>query len=178
MKQIDILTKDKLYGEMLFCELKNAGYTPSLGRSKKADLIIVDIDNTEIFSTEIPIITYSEQKEASLTKPFLITELLRNIAEYSALPATEKDKKVRLLSGRCYYGDESVELSKLEYNLLDFILSKRGSVVCVQDIARDVFGTDNANAVRVYIHYLRKKLDEKFSRKIIYSVHGKGYMIK
>ena len=38
-----------------------------------------------------------------------------------------------------------------------------------------IFDVTDGNIVDVYIHHLRKKLEEPFSRKIIYTVRSKGY---
>jgi len=37
---------------------------------------------------------------------------------------------------------------------------------------------DKNNADNVYVSYLRKKLDDTFGVKMIYTIRGKGYMLK
>ena len=178
MRKIDILTKDKLYAQMISAELQNAGYSPYIGRTKNADLIICDLDSSEIYGTDIPVITYSENKEADLTSPFSIAVLLEKIASAFGTLAVSADDTLILYSGKCEYNSKVTELTPLEYKLLCYLNNQKGKVVSSKDIARDVFDTDDLNNVRVYICYLRKKLDKCFSHKIIYSVHNKGYLIK
>jgi two-component system, OmpR family, copper resistance phosphate regulon response regulator CusR len=65
--------------------------------------------------------------------------------------------------------------------LLYFLLVNQGRVVTRMEIAENVWGINfdrGTNYVDVYINYLRKKIDYGFSKKLIHTVRGVGYVLK
>jgi DNA-binding response OmpR family regulator len=74
--------------------------------------------------------------------------------------------------------DLIIKLSKLEYNLLLFILENTGVVLKKELLLEKVWGDrdmfDHSRKLDIYIGYLRKKLGSDF----IETVHGVGYIIK
>ncbi|MNT92513.1 Transcriptional activator protein CzcR [compost metagenome] len=57
----------------------------------------------------------------------------------------------------------------------------RNKVLSRIDILEEVWGMDvdlSTNVVDVYVNYLRKKIDKQFSRKLIHTVIGMGYVIR
>lgn len=84
-------------------------------------------------------------------------------------------------SKRFTFGDTVINLSPREYALLSLLYKNRGQVVLRKDVLNAVWGEDyddKNNADNVYVSYLRKKLDDAFGVKMIYTVRGKGYMLK
>ena len=78
-------------------------------------------------------------------------------------------------------GDESVELTKKEYALLEFLMKNKRAVLSREQILQQVWGYDyvgDTNIVDVYIRYLRAKIDDRFGEKYIHTVRGIGYVIK
>ena len=78
-------------------------------------------------------------------------------------------------------GEESVELTKKEYSLLEYLLRNKRTVLTRDQILQQVWGYDyvgDTNVVDVYIRYLRAKLDDHFGEKYIYTMRGVGYVIK
>jgi DNA-binding response OmpR family regulator len=56
-----------------------------------------------------------------------------------------------------------------------------GQVVTRTMISEHVWDQDFdsfSNVINVYVNYVRKKVDAEFSKKLIHSVRGRGYMIK
>jgi len=87
-----------------------------------------------------------------------------------ALILDEKALTVRLF-------DVSVSLSRNEYKILSALCKNSGE--CVSRAAlTELLGATDGNIADVYICHLRKKLEEPFGVKMIYSVRGKGYMTK
>lgn len=86
--------------------------------------------------------------------------------------------------GDFFYNGEAITLTETERLLLDFLYENRGSAVSREDILARVWGRDGNENVRktnltdVYIRYLREKLDDRFGVRVIFSVRGKGYMLK
>jgi DNA-binding response OmpR family regulator len=124
-----------------------------------------------------------------VTKPFEIEELLARIRV--ALRQTTKtdedgvltcggvslDVKRRAVSVR----GESVELTKREFDLLQYLLANKGLVVTRESLLENVWDFDfdgGTNAVDVYIRFLRGKIDEAFDIKLIHTVRGVGYVIR
>ncbi len=80
-----------------------------------------------------------------------------------------------------YFASQRLSLSKTEYQLLSYLLKKRGQVCSREQILRDIWGDDGSiqtNLVDVYIRYLRKKIDFAFDVRAIRSVRGQGYLLK
>jgi two-component system response regulator VicR len=75
-----------------------------------------------------------------------------------------------------------VPLSRMEFRLLHYLMSRASSVVPMASIARDVWGYDDAAArevVRVTLHRLRRKLGEDASAPaLLHTVPGVGVMLK
>ncbi len=77
-----------------------------------------------------------------------------------------------------FAGDSSV-LTDKEFAVLLCLLDKRGEAVSRAEIVDRVWGGERSlSECDVYMRYIRKKTDEKFGIKTIYSVRNKGYMIK
>jgi two-component system response regulator VicR len=76
----------------------------------------------------------------------------------------------------------SVPLTRTEFRLLHYLMSRASSVVPTAAIARDVWGYDDAAArevVRVTLHRLRRKLGEDASAPaLLHTVPGVGVMLK
>ncbi|MBR2460988.1 MAG: winged helix-turn-helix transcriptional regulator [Clostridia bacterium] len=87
-------------------------------------------------------------------------------------------------SGRVFYGDTEIILTEKERALLLLLYRNRGRAVSREEILYGVWGRDcgdrppETNLTDVYIRYLREKIDDRFDTRCIFSVRGKGYMIK
>ena len=65
--------------------------------------------------------------------------------------------------------------------LLEYLLRNQGRVLSRENIENNLWNFDyegGSNAVDVYIRYLRRKIDEAFSPKLIHTVRGVGYVLK
>jgi two-component system response regulator MprA len=78
-------------------------------------------------------------------------------------------------------GETFVELTRTEYALLE-VLMRNPRRVLPHDVIYDrVWGYDfgpGSNALRVYVGYLRRKLEEAGSRPLIHTVRGVGYALR
>ena len=127
-----------------------------------------------------------------LTKPFAIQELLARIRAALRKHAPQKEepagevlmvRNLRLYPSRyeVLVGEESVELTKKEYSLLEYLLRNKRTVLTRDQILQQVWGYDywgDTNVVDVYVNYLRSKIDKDFDRKLIRTVVGVGYMME
>ena len=127
-----------------------------------------------------------------ITKPFAIEELLARIRAAFRVtarsPETEETETLRVGpltlepdSRQVTVKGERVELTRKEFDLLEYLLRNKGKVVTRDALLDHVWGFDfvgETNAVDVYIRFLRTKLDEKFDLKLIRTVRGVGYVIE
>ena len=78
-------------------------------------------------------------------------------------------------------GDQTVELTRREFDLLRCLLENKEKVVTREMLMDQVWGFDfvgETNTVDVYIRFLRSKIDERFGIKLIHTVRGVGYVIR
>ncbi|MCL2796642.1 MAG: response regulator transcription factor [Firmicutes bacterium] len=170
------------------------------------DVMLPDLNGIEVLrrlrqvkSTPVIILTARDQvmdKVAGLdlgasdymTKPFAIEELLAriraNIKKHVGIRASELvfgRLRVDTEARKATYGDEPVDLSKKEFDLLVYLLENRNIVISREKMLDGVWGFEffgNTNVVDVYIRYLRVKIDEKYGINMIETVRGAGYIIR
>ena len=143
------------------------------------DLYVLDVDVGEIYlPTSLSpddVIRFSRMEgKGDIKRPFEISQLIGLIEKgLGKAGITEKDeqKDEQIFSG--------VELSDTERRLLEVLLENRGRAVSVEELSEKVWGRQSvrSNVVNVYISYLRQKLEKNTSRRIIFTVRGKGYKI-
>jgi two-component system response regulator MprA len=74
-----------------------------------------------------------------------------------------------------------VELTRTEYQLLELLMFNPRRVLPHSLIYDRVWGYDfgpTSNALRVYIGYLRRKLEDAGARSVIHTVRGVGYALR
>ncbi|MEA2312512.1 MAG: two-component system, OmpR family, response regulator MprA [Solirubrobacteraceae bacterium] len=77
--------------------------------------------------------------------------------------------------------DRFVELTRTEYQLLELLVRNPRRVLTRDTIYDRVWGYDfgpASNAIRVYVGYLRRKLEQAGARPLIATVHGVGYVLR
>lgn len=78
-------------------------------------------------------------------------------------------------------GEREIELTRTEYQLLELLMLNPRRVLPAELIYDRVWGYDfgpSGNALRVYIGYLRRKLEADGERRLIQTVHGVGYALR
>jgi two-component system OmpR family response regulator len=124
-----------------------------------------------------------------LTKPFAFSELLARVqalirragglSEPTRL--TVGDLSMNLLTREVTKGTQKIELQPVEFSLLEFLLRNAGRVVSKTMIIEHVWNYNfdpQTNVVEARICRLRDKIDRDFSRKLIHTVRGVGYVLK
>ncbi len=125
-----------------------------------------------------------------LTKPFEVMELLARI---EALLRRRPSQTEAAINGAFRFGDVGVdfkraevtksntpvELSAMEFRLLQFFIENRGSVHSRDDLLDAVWGYDampTTRTVDVHVAWLRQKLEDNPKHpQYIQTVHGFGY---
>ena len=127
-----------------------------------------------------------------ITKPFAIEELLARIrAALRNKSAKAGTRQSAALSAGLLTLDpdtrevhvdvDPINLTKREFDLLYYLLKNKNIVVSRDTIIQEIWGYDfsgETNAVDVYIRYLRSKIEEPYSIKLIHTIRGVGYVIK
>lgn len=172
------------------------------------DLGLPGLDGIEVTQrlrewTEIPIIVLSVRERETdkiaaldtgaddyLTKPFGVGELLarlraslRRIIQPDATPVfTVRDLTVDMARRVVTVGDEKVQLTPTEYDLLRVLITHAGKVVTHQQLLRQVWGAAYQNEfhlLRVNISNLRHKLEPEPARpRYIITEPGVGYRLR
>jgi two-component system, OmpR family, response regulator MprA len=78
-------------------------------------------------------------------------------------------------------GDSFAELTRTEYQLLELLLRNPNRVLPHDLIYERVWGYDfgpTSNALRVYVGYLRRKLEDAGARPLIHTLRGVGYVLR
>ena len=123
-----------------------------------------------------------------LVKPFAFAELLARIhALLRRAPLREEehlrlaDLEIDVLKRRVTRAGERLELTAKEFNLLHLFATHPGEVLCRTLIASQVWDMNfdsDTNVVDVAIRRLRAKIDDPFSKKLVHTVRGMGYLME
>jgi DNA-binding response OmpR family regulator len=123
-----------------------------------------------------------------LVKPFSLAEVLARVRALLRRTYSKKNTVMRVgdleldpMSRIARRGESPIDLTALEYRLLEYLFYRSGEVVTRTDIWEHVFedGTGgSSNAVDVYIGYLRKKLNASGQPDLIHTRRGMGYLLK
>ncbi len=125
-----------------------------------------------------------------ITKPFEMAELIARveaqlrrtlIRPLAILPASYQFGSVRVDSQRAEVerNGKVVELSALEFKLLQFLIRRRGDILSRDQMLNEVWGYDampSSRTVDVHISGLRQKLEDNPRHpRYILTTHGLGY---
>jgi two-component system response regulator MprA len=78
-------------------------------------------------------------------------------------------------------GERQIDLTRTEFQLLELLMLNPRRVLSSELIYDRVWGYDfgpSGNALRVYVGYLRRKLEAEGARRLIQTVHGVGYVLR
>lgn len=121
-----------------------------------------------------------------LTKPFELAEfearvralLRRGLGAHSNQVAIG-ELRLDLNGRRAYLAEDALELSARELGVLEILMLRAGQVVNKEQLAEKLCSWDDeigANAIEVYVHRLRKKLED--SGISIKTIRGLGYLME
>ncbi len=125
-----------------------------------------------------------------LVKPFAFPELLARVRALHRRAHPETGSILQLadlkmdVNGRvATRGNENLDLTGREFDLLEYLLLNSGSVVSREMVARDVWKTTVRytsldNVIDVHIARIRRKLDDSFPVKLLHTVRGLGFILR
>ncbi len=195
MKKAAIITQNYELDGFIAPELEMLGYRVTVLETatrinEKFDFVIVDVDTvTEgIADISFPIVTVSEKyateitaKGCMLSWPCRISDVFALVTVFSVADvrqdcADEKNEDVvRVINGNTVVvNNHYVKLSNQEMTLLKELCRANGEIVTKERI-REIFGADDGNISEVYVCHIRRKLDYRLGKKLIYTERGRGY---
>ena len=157
-------------------------------KSTKPNLPVLML--TALGTTEDKIIGFDAGADDYLVKPFEFRELLARIKAiskrslgrvFSGNKIIVSDLELDLDRKIATRGNETINLTAKEFMLLEYLMRNEGRVVSRVDIAEKVWEINfdtGTNVVDVYINILRKKIDRNFSKKLIHTRIGMGYIFE
>lgn len=126
-----------------------------------------------------------------ITKPFSLKELSARVAAHlrrderarggCASVLTSGELLVNLSQRRIFYRDTEIEVSKKEFELIEFLLKNAGQVFDRERIYERIWGYDaegSADVIKEHIRKIRAKLHEAAGEEYIETVWGVGYKWK
>lgn len=137
--------------------------------SLRVDALMSGFD--DVFAQLTPFIEISIRLKTLIRKSSLSNS--RNIISYGDI---EMDVNYRTVTrdGRIIF------LRRKEFEILEYMLLHPGQVLSRQRLLNHVWPEEMyhfTNTVDVHISSIRKKIDKRMNRKMIYTVHGVGYKI-
>lgn len=170
------------------------------------DLMLPDLDGLSLLRelrgwSDLPVIVLSARGEEAtkiealdlgaddyLTKPFGIGELLARVrallrrGKETAPPIIDLgDVKIDLANHRIARDGHEVHLTPTEFDLLVALAQNRGKLMTHRQLLQKVWGsyaTENVQQLRVYINYLRAKLErDPHAPTLILTEPGVGYRL-
>ena len=171
------------------------------------DLMLPDMDGVDVCqrlraADDVPIIMLTARDATSdkvqgleagaddyMTKPFEFDELVARvnaaIRRRQSPGAKEEisvsDLVVRPASREVLRGERMINLTNREFELLLYLLRHNGDVVTKETLFEQVWGYNfdvESDAIKVYVSYLRKKLNAEGEPDLIHAVRGVGYVLK
>ncbi len=172
------------------------------------DIGLPDIDGLEVcararrLGNRVPILMLTARDAVSdridgldagaddyMVKPFDVGELKARLRALLRRANPDSDgsslsfAEVRLDQERhgAQVGENFVELTRTEYQLLELLMLNPRRVLSHSLIYDRVWGYDfgpSSNALRVYVGYLRRKLEAAGARDLIHTVRGVGYALR
>ena len=123
-----------------------------------------------------------------LVKPFAFDELLARIrvllrrnTDNASNIFTLSNLTVNCNSHEVFRDNTSIKLSTREFTILEYMIRNKEKVLSREKIEQHIWDYNyegGTNVVDVYIRYLRKKIDDNFSPKLIHTIRGIGYILK
>ena len=124
-----------------------------------------------------------------LPKPYAFSELLarvevlgrRNVPQEAQTVYRVGDLELDRLSRKVHRSGEPIVLQPREFRLLEYLMKNAGTVVTRTVLLEKVWAyhfDPQTNVIDVHMSRLRAKIDKGFSRPLLHTVRGSGYVMR
>ena len=123
-----------------------------------------------------------------LVKPFIFEELMARIRVLLRRNSGNADNvitvanlKVDLDAKTVFRDGVLIKLSGREYSILEYLIRNKGKILPRERIEDHIWNYEyegGTNVIDVYIRYLRKKIDDGYTPKLIHTARGLGYVLR
>src|SRR5947209_16966991 len=125
-----------------------------------------------------------------LVKPFAFAELLARIRALlrrgkaePVLRLTCDELEIDMVTRAVSRSGQPLELTAREFDLLEYLLRNQGRVVSREMLAHEIWKetarhTPLDNVIDVHIARLRRKVDDPFTKKLLHTVRGVGFVLR
>jgi two-component system response regulator MprA len=124
-----------------------------------------------------------------LVKPYDVRELRARLAAIMRRHLPEAEGRALRLGAleldadahAARLGEREIELTRTEYQLLELFMLNPRRVLRTELVYERIWGHDisvTSNSLRVYIGYLRRKLEAGGEPRLLHTVHGVGYVLR
>lgn len=123
-----------------------------------------------------------------IVKPFSFHELLARVrvclrrgSHKTSLQLKVADLTLDPITRKVFRGEKKIEMSPIEFSLLEYLMQHAGQVVTRTMISEHVWDSNFesfSNVVDVHIAKLRNKIDKGFDMKLIHTKRGAGYVLE
>lgn len=142
---------------------------------------------TALSSTSDKVAGFDAGGDDYLTKPFEFDELVARVrallrrgrAAESAVLRFD-DLEMDLVKRSVTRGGQKIRLTAREFSLLEYFLRNVGRVLTRTMIGEHVWEMNfdsDSNVIDVYVSTLRRKIERGFTRRLIHTVIGAGYVL-
>jgi two-component system copper resistance phosphate regulon response regulator CusR len=167
--------------------LPGLGGSEILRRLRRANPTVPVLILTARDATSDKVENFEAGADDYLTKPFAFAELVVRIKALLRRGPINRSSTLRVanleldrLTKQVRRGGKRIELTAKEHALLEYFMAHPGRVFSRTMIVEHVWDQSfegATNIVDVYVQHLRSKVDDSFSKKLIRTVRGVGYMV-
>ena len=186
LNQVDICKPDLLILDWMMPKMDGLAVVQEL-RAEKNPAMILTLTARDAIENRVE--GLQSGADDYLVKPFAPTELvarvhalLRRTDSKSAKEAMEfADVSLDPITREVGVGERILDLTKTEFDLLDFFMRHPRQVLERIQILNNVWGYDfggDDNVLEVYVGYLRKKMEAGGHPHLIQTVRGIGYVLR
>jgi DNA-binding response OmpR family regulator len=183
--KIKLNVKDELLAKALKIMVREVGYEIAECGTQSPYVITDTLSDTSEKAT-LYVLREEIKGKLCLVRPFDAAELKglldRLISE--ELPVKKRENKALVIDKKhltvSVFGYK-IQLTEKEMQLFLLLYGANGRTVSDDEIVSTVWKNETvsgSNIAAVYVNYLRKKLDDRLGKKLIYRARGEGYVLK
>jgi DNA-binding response OmpR family regulator len=182
---IEVIDYDVIILDIMMPELDGLSFLKTIRKkgNRTAELLLTEADSIEDRVAGL----YAGANDY-LIKPFAYEELIARIhvltrekSNVSRDVFTVADLVVDCNKRVVTRGGKEIRLKAKEFAVLEYMIRNHGSVLSKETIGNHIWDYDSErddSIIKVYIRYLRKKIDDDHEVKLIHTVRQYGYVLK